>query len=212
MSQHLVQVALVHLHTVGTQHIAHQRRTLILAHRWQLGLITYQHHTTILPTIHKLHQVVQQASATKRALAIALVGNHRCLIYHKQGIAVIVEVQIKGRDIASRFLTIDTTMDGVSRMTSVECKHLCCTACWGQQNHLLFQHIHRPYDGTRQGGFTRTCRTTQNHHHMVVAVGHKEREHVDGVLLFGRRHHAHSLSNAVFKLVANHFGHKGTKN
>ena len=43
---------------------------------------------------------------------------------------------------------------------------------------------------------------------MVVAVGHKHREHVDGVLLFCRRHQSEGLANAVFKLVDNHFGCK----
>ncbi len=44
------------------------------------------------------------------------------------------------------FLTIDTTMDGISGLSAVDGKHLCCTACRSQQYHLHLQVKHRPHD------------------------------------------------------------------
>ena len=103
-------------------------------------------------------------------------------------------------------------MDGISGMTGIEREHLSCATCRGQQYHTLLEGGHSANDGSGKGGLTRTSRTAEYHRHMVVAVGHKHREHVDGVLLFCRRHQSEGLANAVFKLVDNHFGCKDTKN
>ena len=93
LAEHLVQVTLIDLHPIAAQHIGHQRRTLILAHRRQLGLIADEQHPTVigrgkrrgraLAVIHKLHEVVEQTATPESGVAKALIRDHRGLINNK---------------------------------------------------------------------------------------------------------------------------------
>ena len=58
LTKHLIQIRFIHPHTIATQHLCRQRRTLLLTHRWQLGTVADQQQPTILSLIHELHQVV----------------------------------------------------------------------------------------------------------------------------------------------------------
>ena len=81
LSQNLLKVTFIDMKTITSQHIRHQRRTLLFAYWGQLGLVAYQQHTTISSIIHKLNQIVQQLSIGKRRITIiAGIGNHRGLI------------------------------------------------------------------------------------------------------------------------------------
>ena len=86
LSKYLVQVTFIDTHTIAAQHIGHQRRTLVFAYWRQLSLVADEQHTTVRATtrlIDEGHQVVEQATAPESKVAIALIGNHRGLIYYK---------------------------------------------------------------------------------------------------------------------------------
>ena len=160
------------MHAIPLKERSRQCRTLLLANGWQLRLVADEHHPTVLSIIHELHQIVQQTSAAERPSRIApirirIVGDHRGLINDKQGILVEVVVETESREITSRFLSVDTSMDGIGRMTRIKREHLRSATRGRQQHQFLLQCHHRLDDGCRQRGLSRSCRSTQNHHHMV---------------------------------------------
>ena len=86
LSKYLIQVTFIDPHPIAAQHVGHQRRTLVFTHWRQLGLVADEQHTTVRATtrlIDEGHQVVEQATAPEGRVAIALIGNHRGLIYYK---------------------------------------------------------------------------------------------------------------------------------
>ena len=83
LTEHLIEITLIDRHTIATEHIGHQRRTLLLSDGWELGLVANQQHTTVLAAINELHKIIKQATATKCRIAKAQVRDHRGLIYNK---------------------------------------------------------------------------------------------------------------------------------
>ena len=204
LTEHLVEVALIDHHAIAPQDISHQCRALLLTHRRQLGLVAYQHQTTVHAVIDELHQVVEQATTAKTTVAETLIGNHRGLIDDKQGIAVQIIVETESTEVASTFLTVNPAVDGIGRLALIEREHLGSTPCGCHQDHLLPKADkgtdHRP----RQRGLTRSGGTTQDHHHLFPTVGHESRKDIEGLRLLCRRHHREALENAIFQFVTYH--------
>ena len=87
-------------------------------------------------------------------------------------------------------------------------EHLRSPSCWCQEYQLLIQRHEGLDNSASKRGLTRTSSSTEDHHDMLLTIGHEEREHVEGMFLFLSRYQAEGLENTVFQLVLNHFDHK----
>ena len=76
LPQHFVQVALEDMQAVAAQHVCHQGRALLFAHRRQLCTVANQQQSAVVAIIYKGNQVVEQHATGKRRVVAALIGNH----------------------------------------------------------------------------------------------------------------------------------------
>ena len=185
LSEYLVQITFIHLQTISLQHRRMQGWRFLLAYRRQLRLVTYQQQAVVTSLIHEMHQVIQQASASKAHPSQSHIGNHRRFIYHEKRIGIEIIIQIKlSLYSRKRFFTIDTAMDGIGRRTAVQREHLRSPTRRCQEHHLLANLLQGPDDGTRERCLTRTRTTSQNHHGMRISIGKKLSKHLQGMCLF----------------------------
>ena len=203
LSQHLVEVALIDGESIAAQHVSHQGRTLILAHRGELSYIAHQHQSAVASTIDKLDEIVEQTACTK-GIREALITDHRGLVDHKKCFRALVDVQAEGREVASRLLTIDATMDGVGRMTSIAREHLGGTTRGGHQHEFLLQGLETTHHSSCQRGLTCTCRATKHKHRTLVAIGEKLNKELNGTLLLCRGYMPQTCPQSVYEFVLNH--------
>ena len=204
LAQHLGEVGLIDLHAVATQHMGHQRRTLFLAHRGQLGTVANEQQTAVLIVIDKTDQVIEQGRIG--------IGYHRGLVNDEERVLGGIESKTEGREVGSRLLTVDTPVDGISRRTGIVGEDLGSTAGWRHQHQFLFHGKHTTHNGRGQCGLTRTGRTTKHHHHLLVAVGHKRGKRLQGRMLLRGRQMSKMRLYLVNQLVLNHSKCKGRKN
>ena len=165
---------------VRLQHANRQRRTLLLANGWQLGIVANEQHTAVSTAIDELYQVVQQLTVGKGRVAVfGGVGHHRCLVDDEQRVLCRVVVQVECA--FERLLAVDAAVDGIGGVPGIE-----------REN------------GGRQRCLTRTCRPSHHHSGLPMTVGHEQTEHLDGLFLFCGRHMSEGTSDAIFHLVGNH--------
>ena len=126
-----------------------------------------------------MYQVIQQASAAEVHATQSHIGNHRSLIHHKERIGeeIVVEIELTIYP-GKRLFAIDATMDGISRRSTVQRKHLSRSTRWRQEHHLLADALQGADDGTRKRSLTRTRTTSENHHHLRVSIGKEACKHI----------------------------------
>ena len=199
LSQHLLKVALVHRQSVAPHEVGAQGRRFFLAHRWQLRLVADKHQPAVAARIYKLHKVVQQASRAKHRPLQALIGYHRRLVHHKEGVGV--HVGRKRESSLHRLLPVDAAVYGGSRRVRVDGEHLGGTARRSQQHHPLLEPPHRAHNGTRQRRLARTSRTAHYHHSPIVAVCHERGKRGKRPALVESRLKAEALPYLVYQFV-----------
>ena len=172
LAKHLIQIALINRQSISLQHGSIEGRRFLFANRRQLRLIADKHQAVVSALIHKMYQVIQQASAAEVHATQSHIGNHRSLIHHKERIGkeIVVEIELTIYP-GKRLFAIDASMDGISRRSTVQRKHLSRPARWSQEHHLLPDGLQGADDGTRKRSFTRTRTTPENHHHLRVPIG-----------------------------------------
>ena len=164
LSQHFIEVGLIDVEPVALQRSCAECRSLsLLAYGRQLRPVADEQHAAVLPLIDIAYEVVEQASRSE-VVVDGRIGDHRCLVDDEQGVAVQIVIEIECREVASRPLSVDVTMDGVCRVAGIEREHLRSPSRGSQQYQFLLQRQQGAHDGSGQCGLAGASRSAQDHH------------------------------------------------
>jgi|GEM_PF-4451003 len=197
LSYHLVEVGLEDRESIALEHLGSERRRLFLAHRRELGGVADEHKPAVAPAIDIGDKVVEQTARAKDALTQSLVGYHRSLVDHEEGIGMEIVVEIE--DAATRChgaLAVYLAVDGEGSHATVVRQHLGGSPGGCQEHHLLPEAGERAHQGSGEGGLARTRRTAHHHHGMVVTESEKAGYLCDSPMLVGGGAEAHLLLHA----------------